>query len=121
MAVDEGVEDDEAVGCEVEAVATWLIEVESLSRRRPLRSKNESAAVATSAAVMLSTSFPSISRMRGGRDLSRCSRLRWSIVTSFVSSLSCSKNCVGVRSWRGLSAISLRAFSLIVGPYLNFK
>ena len=88
---DEGVEEtkaDAAVGCSVDVVVTWLIEDESFSRSRPLRSKKESAAVATSAAVILSTSFPSISRMRDGSVLSRCSRLMLSIVTSFVSSLS---------------------------------
>ena len=86
-------EEDEAlerreVGLELDDVETWLMGAECFSSGLPVRSKKESAALATSSAVMLSTSFPSISLMRGGIVFSRCSLLMWSTVTSLVSSLS---------------------------------
>ena len=65
----------EAVESDVDTAETWLTTGACFSSGRPLRSKKESAAEATSAAVMVSTSFPNISRMRGGSVLRRCSLL----------------------------------------------
>ena len=59
----------------VDEAATWLMEAECFSSGRPFRSKKVSAAFATSAADICSTSLPIISRMRGGMVFSRCSLL----------------------------------------------
>ena len=70
------------------AVDTLLTGVAAFSSGLPFLSKKESAAFATSAEDILSTSFPKISLIRGGIVLRRCSLRMWSISTSFVSSLS---------------------------------
>ena len=77
-----------AVDEEEEGVATWLMEAAGFSSGLPLRSKNVSAVAATSFAVMVSTSLPIISLMRGGIVFNKCSLRMRSIVTSLVSSSS---------------------------------
>ena len=57
-----------------EAAATWLIVESDLSMGRPWRSKYLSAVAATCSAVIVSTSLPISSLMRGGTFLRTCSR-----------------------------------------------
>ena len=99
------------------AAETWLIGVEDFSRGLPCLSKNESAALATSAADMDSTSFPNICLMLEGIVFKRCSLRMLSIVTSLESSTSWVKYWDGVKSCLGISPINFRVFCLRVGPY----
>ena len=82
-----GAADADGVDEAFEDEATWLIGVEGFSVGRPFLSKKSSACLATCSAVSPSTSFPIISLMRGGIDLSTCSLRMWSISTSLTSSL----------------------------------
>ena len=84
-------EGDDAVDGVLEASLELLLETllmgwDCFSMGLPFRSKKSSAILATSSALICSTSFPIISLYLGGIDLRTCSLRMSSICTSLVSS-----------------------------------